>query len=349
MVKKYNKMKIESSQKEIEQDQRIDGFKGVFEKVGTFRYRIFILIPFLVSLSCSTHKNLKSQLQSFSQKNFYDKYNMVVTTELPNYSYAKYKLLADSVKSSAINQSVGRIQAEFEKIPSVLLKKLRMKNIHLVDNIVVEGRNVGGGYISEIKSMVLDNGVISDKVIHHELCHSLDDGPLKEYFEKWTDDIYGSQASTTYHHSYEKQEDTNYKSRPTGFISQYAKTFPLEDRAEVFEFLMTGQEHSLFIDEGIYQRELEIDSLTEEVQKRQNSFDKYDERQKTLLEIKQKLKKLDEEVEKEKISMLISIKNDSILQKKITLMKKQLHEASDGEMDEEFFENLKKKAAIDRS
>ena len=121
------------------------------------------------------------------------------------------------------------------------LKKINLKYIVLCNNLSISGINTAGIPDNVMRTLILDinfNKKYFERAIHHEIFHIINDQHKKKFNEnKWKElnklNFRYSKCSTC---SQKLGLDTYNKTE--GFFSEYSKTTPSEDMAEVFSHLM---------------------------------------------------------------------------------------------------------------
>ena len=138
-------------------------------------------------------------------------------------------------KYKIIYKNLNRYSHEF-------LKKINLKYIVLCENLSISEINTAGIPDSEMKTLILDikfNEKYFERVIHHEVFHIIND-TYKSIFNvsKWSkynkkNFKYADCSTCT-----ELINLSLYK-KTSGFFTEYSKSIPSEDMAEVFSHLMT--------------------------------------------------------------------------------------------------------------
>ena len=139
----------------------------------------------------------------------------------------KYKIISNNLK---------RYSKEF-------LRKINLKYIVMCENLSISGINTAGIPDHVMKTLIIDlrfNEKYFKRVIHHELFHIINDG-YKELFDedKWKkfnkpNFEYADCSTCSKKLGLDTYENTN------GFFTEYSKTIPSEDMAEVYSHLITG-------------------------------------------------------------------------------------------------------------
>ncbi len=148
----------------------------------------------------------------------------------------KYFCGALSLQKS--NRAKKTIDAALLKIPRPVLEKLNLKYLVLCDGAESRGKKIGGIPIPPLNLLMLSvAGTDSNHFQHlviHELYHFI------EYrFNAFEDATWKKQFPRGYKNSYEGiNKKTVIGQTNLGFINDYARSFPHEDRAELFASLL---------------------------------------------------------------------------------------------------------------
>ena len=140
-------------------------------------------------------------------------------------------------KYQIISKTLSRYSKEF-------LRKINLKYIVMCENLSISGINTAGIPDHLMKTLIIDlkfNEKYFERVIHHELFHVIYDG-FKELFnedewKKFNDKNfkYADCSTCSKKLGLDTYQDTN------GFFTEYSKTIPSEDMAEVFSHLITDR------------------------------------------------------------------------------------------------------------
>ena len=136
------------------------------------------------------------------------------------------------------------IAKNLNKYSKKFLKKINLKYIVMCENLSISGINTAGIPDHLMKTLILDlkfNEKYFERVIHHELFHIINDG-YKDLFDenewkKFNDKNfnYAECSICTKKLGLETYKNTK------GFFTEYSKTTPSEDMAEVFSHLIINK------------------------------------------------------------------------------------------------------------
>jgi hypothetical protein len=130
------------------------------------------------------------------------------------------------------------------KYSKKFLKKINLKYIVMCENLSISGINTAGIPDHLMKTLILDlkfDERYFERVIHHELFHIINDG-FKDLFnedewKKFNDKSFKYEECSTC----TKKLGLNTYRNTKGFFSEYSKTIPSEDMAEVFSHLISNK------------------------------------------------------------------------------------------------------------
>ena len=124
------------------------------------------------------------------------------------------------------------------------LKKINLKYIVMCENLAISGINTAGIPDSVMKTLILDlkfNEKYFERVIHHELFHIIDNSFDNLFDDKEWKKLnkknfqYAACSTCTKKIGLDTYKKTN------GFFTEYSKSTPSEDMAEVFSHLIKNQ------------------------------------------------------------------------------------------------------------
>ena len=124
------------------------------------------------------------------------------------------------------------------------LKKNNIRYLVMCENLFISNINTGGIPDTKKRTLIIDinfNPKYFERMIHHEIFHMIQKSNSK-YFdeEKWvslnTKDFEYAKCSTC-----SDRLNLDLYKKTEGFLTEYSKSIPSEDMAEVFSFLMTDK------------------------------------------------------------------------------------------------------------
>lgn len=139
------------------------------------------------------------------------------------------------------SRAAGRIVATaLSKLPDASIGKLRLRYVILCSSAMAAGQRIGGIPVPPLDLLMLDVGESGNDAAYlqrlflHELYH------LVEYrFNTYQDDDWQRRFGAGYANSYGgRLKQSRIGSGKRGFLNAYAETYPHEERAELFAFLV---------------------------------------------------------------------------------------------------------------
>ena len=138
-------------------------------------------------------------------------------------------------KYQIISKNLDRYSKEF-------LKEINLKYIVMCENLSISGINTAGIPDHVMKTLILDlkfNERYFERVIHHELFHIINDG-FKDLFDE---NEWKNFNESTFKYAdcstCSKKLGLDTYANTNGFFTEYSKTTPSEDMAEVFSHLVS--------------------------------------------------------------------------------------------------------------
>ena len=137
------------------------------------------------------------------------------------------------------------IERNLNRYNSKFLKKINLKYIVFCEGLFISNINTGGIPDNKNRTLILDinfNEKYFERMIHHEIFHMIQNTHI-EYFDE---DKFSSfnQGSFNYAECSTCSDRLNLDlyEKTDGFLTEYSKSIPSEDMAEIFSFLMTDKE-----------------------------------------------------------------------------------------------------------
>ncbi len=143
-----------------------------------------------------------------------------------------------------LNNKFLIIEKNLNIYSSIFLKKNNIKYLVMCENLFISNINTGGIPDTKKRTLIIDinfNPKYFERMIHHEIFHMIQKSNSK-YFdeEKWvslnTEDFEYAKCSTC-----SDRLNLDLYKNTEGFLTEYSKSIPSEDMAEVFSFLMTDK------------------------------------------------------------------------------------------------------------
>jgi len=136
------------------------------------------------------------------------------------------------------------IEKNLNSYSSSFLKKNNIRYLVMCENLFISNINTGGIPDTKKRTLIIDinfNSKYFERMIHHEIFHMIQKSNSKYFDEqKWVslnkDDFEYTRCSTC-----SDRLNLDLYKNTEGFLTEYSKSIPSEDMAEVFSFLMTDK------------------------------------------------------------------------------------------------------------
>ena len=153
-------------------------------------------------------------------------------------------ITCDKTSKESLKKNFPLIEKNLEIYKSEFLKKINLRFIVLCENLFISKINTAGIPDHKKRTLILDlkfNEKYFERAIHHEVFHIIHDSYKKIFDEKvWSSfnnkEFQYAECSTC---SDRLGLDLYYET--SGFLTEYSKSIPSEDMAEVYSFLMTNK------------------------------------------------------------------------------------------------------------
>ncbi len=153
-------------------------------------------------------------------------------------------ITCDKVDIDNLNSKFSVIEKNLNLYNSNFLKKIKLKYIVFCENLIVSGINTGGIPDNKNRTLILDINFKQkyfERMIHHEIFHMIQNSHSNVFDENKFSSFnkasfnYAKCSTCTDKLNLDLYKDTN------GFLTEYSKSIPSEDMAEIFSFLMTDK------------------------------------------------------------------------------------------------------------
>ena len=156
----------------------------------------------------------------------------------------KKNISCDRSKKNELDKKYPIIEKNLNKYESDFLIKNNLKFIILCENLSVSSINTGGVPNILTRSLILDikfNQEHFERMIHHEFFHMIQAKHNKVFDETLWSKF--NKASFKYADcsTCSDRTDLSLYRNTDGFLTEYSKSIPSEDMAEIFSFLMTNR------------------------------------------------------------------------------------------------------------
>ena len=149
------------------------------------------------------------------------------------------------VEKNNLNSKFPLIEKNLNRYNSDFLNKIKLKYIVFCENLFISEINTGGIPDNKNRTLILDinfNKKYFERMIHHEIFHMIQNTHIK-YFNE---DKFSSFNLTSFNYAEcstcSDRLNLDLYEKTDGFLTEYSKSIPSEDMAEIFSFLMTDKE-----------------------------------------------------------------------------------------------------------
>ena len=159
---------------------------------------------------------------------------------------AKNNISCEKLDKENLDSKFTLIKNNLDLYNQEFLKKINLRFVVLCQNLFISKINTAGIPDYKKRTLILDlkfNKKYFERVIHHEVFHLIQDSFPKIFNEEvWSkfnekDFEYAKCSTCTNKLGLDIYNNTN------GFLTEYSKTIPSEDMAEVYSFLITDKEN----------------------------------------------------------------------------------------------------------
>ena len=143
-----------------------------------------------------------------------------------------------------LNTKFQVIERNIKRYNSKFLKKIDLKYIVFCEGLFISNINTGGIPDNKNRTLILDinfNEKYFERMIHHEIFHMIQNSYEDDFNDQKfslfnnSDFEYAECSTCSDRLNLDLYENTN------GFLTEYSKSIPSEDMAEIFSFLMVNK------------------------------------------------------------------------------------------------------------
>ena len=153
-------------------------------------------------------------------------------------------ITCDKTTKELLKKKFPLIKKNLDIYKSEFLKKINLRFVVLCENLFISKINTAGIPDHKKRTLILDlnfNEKYFERVIHHEVFHIINDS-FKNIFDEeiWSNfnnkEFQYAECSTC-----SDRLGLNLYEETNGFLTEYSKSIPSEDMAEVYSFLITNE------------------------------------------------------------------------------------------------------------
>ena len=150
----------------------------------------------------------------------------------------------NGINNSDLDREFNTIQNNLRDYNSNFLRKINLKFVVLCKNLEISGINTGGIPDNKFRTLILDltfNQNYFERMIHHEIFHMIQNSHQNYFDEELFSNL--NEPNFTYAECSTCSDRLNLDlyENTKGFLTEYSKSIPSEDMAEIFSFLMNNK------------------------------------------------------------------------------------------------------------
>ena len=153
-------------------------------------------------------------------------------------------IICDKASKESLKKNFPIIKKNLETYKSKFLKKINLRFIVLCENLFISKINTAGIPDYEKRTLILDinfNKKYFERVIHHEVFHMINDSYKNVFDEKIWSSYNNKEFQYAECSTCSDRLGLDLYNKTNGFLTEYSKSIPSEDMAEVYSFLMTNE------------------------------------------------------------------------------------------------------------
>ena len=155
----------------------------------------------------------------------------------------------DNIKCNKVNQKnltdkFSVIEKNLNYYNSKFLKNINLKYIVLCEDLYISDINTGGIPDTKKRTLILDinfNPKYFERMIHHEIFHMIQNSFSNNFNEKIFSSFNSSDFDYAECSTCSDRLNLDLYQNTNGFLTEYSKSIPSEDMAEIFSYLMTDE------------------------------------------------------------------------------------------------------------
>ena len=143
-----------------------------------------------------------------------------------------------------LNTKFPIIEKNIKRYNSKFLKKIDLKYIVFCERLFVSNINTGGIPDNKNRTLILDinfNEKYFERMIHHEIFHMIQNSFEDEFSDQKFSLLNNSNFEYAECSTCSDRLNLDLYENTNGFLTEYSKSIPSEDMAEIFSFLMVNK------------------------------------------------------------------------------------------------------------
>jgi len=155
----------------------------------------------------------------------------------------------DNIECNKVNQKnltdkFSVIEKNLNYYNSKFLKNINLKYIVLCEDLYISDINTGGIPDTKKRTLILDinfNPKYFERMIHHEIFHMIQNSFSNNFNEKIFSSFNSSDFDYAECSTCSDRLNLDLYQNTNGFLTEYSKSIPSEDMAEIFSYLMVDE------------------------------------------------------------------------------------------------------------
>jgi len=156
----------------------------------------------------------------------------------------KKNITCDRANINNLNSKFPLIEKNLNLYNSNFLNQIKLKYIVFCENLSISGINTGGIPDNKNRTLILDinfNQKYFERMIHHEIFHMIQNSHTNVFDENEFSSLNETSFNYAECSTCSDRLNLDLYENTDGFLTEYSKSIPSEDMAEIFSFLMTDK------------------------------------------------------------------------------------------------------------
>ena len=157
----------------------------------------------------------------------------------------KKNITCNKTNKKNLNTKFQIIEKNLNRYNSNFLNKIKLKYVVFCENLFISEINTGGIPDNKNRTLILDinfNEKYFERMIHHEVFHMIQNSHIKYFNEEEFSSFNQTSFNYTDCSTCSDRLNLDLYENTNGFLTEYSKSIPSEDMAEIFSFLITDKE-----------------------------------------------------------------------------------------------------------
>ena len=150
-------------------------------------------------------------------------------------------ITCNKTSKNNLNNKIDLIKKNINRYNSNFLRKIDLKYIVFCENLKISNINTGGIPDNKKRTLIIDinfNQKYFERMIHHEIFHMIENKYPEHFNEKKFSSFNDKNFDYSECSTCSDRLNLDLYKNTNGFLTEYSKSIPSEDMAEIFSFLM---------------------------------------------------------------------------------------------------------------